>query len=303
MKFGVMLPHYRQVASVEGIMRVAQEAESMGFDTVWVSEHTAVPDQDVDRFGLGYYDPFTVLGYVAAVTKKITLGTSIIILPFRNPLHMAQIAATVDQLSNGRLILGVGVGSAEQEYRALGAPWEERGAVADEVLKVLQHVWTADRPNFEGKHFNFSGINSFPQPVQSPHPPFWVGGGSHRSIRRAAEFGDAWHPSRPSFQLLEEGAPRLRRLAERAGRDPGKIQIAARHPMKILDGAADSDWPLVGAESNVIDGINRFASAGVSHLVMDTFYSIPELHQETVDTVLATMERFARQIIPEFPGN
>jgi alkanesulfonate monooxygenase SsuD/methylene tetrahydromethanopterin reductase-like flavin-dependent oxidoreductase (luciferase family) len=216
---------------------------------------------------------------------------------------MAQIAATVDQLSNGRLILGVGVGSAEQEYRALGAPWEERGAVADEVLKVLQHVWTADRPNFEGKHFNFSGINSFPQPVQSPHPPFWVGGGSRRSVRRAAEFGDAWHPSRPSFQLLEEGAPRLRRLAERAGRDPGKIQIAARHPMKILDGAADSEWPLVGTESSVINGINRFATAGVSHLVMDTFYSIPELHQETVDTVLATMERFARQIIPQFPGN
>jgi len=142
MKFGVMLPHYRQVASAEGIMRVAQEAESMGFDTVWVSEHTAVPDQDVDRFGLGYYDPFTVLGYVAAVTKKITLGTSIIILPFRNPLHMAQIAATVDQLSNGRLILGVGVGSGEEEYRALGAPWDERGSVADEVLRVLQHVWT-----------------------------------------------------------------------------------------------------------------------------------------------------------------
>jgi len=301
MKFGVMLPHYRQVASAEGIIRVAQEAESMGFDSVWVSEHTAVPDQDVERFGLGYFDPFTVLGYAAAVTKQITLGTSIIIMPFRNPLHMAQVAATVDQLSNGRLILGVGVGSAEQEYRALGAPWEERGSVADEVIQVLQHVWTADRPNFEGKRFNFSGINSFPQPVQLPHPPFWIGGGSRRSIRRAAEYGDAWHPSRPSFELLEEGALRLHRLAEMAGRDLGKIQIAARHPMKILDGAAHSDWPLVGTESSVIEGINRFASAGVTHLVMDTFYSIPELHEETVDTVLATMERFARQIIPQFP--
>ena len=301
MKFGVMLPHYRQVASAEGIIRVAQEAESMGFDSVWVSEHTAVPDQDVERFGLGYFDPFTVLGYAAAVTKQITLGTSIIIMPFRNPLHMAQVAATVDQLSNGRLILGVGVGSAEQEYRALGAPWEERGSVADEVIQVLQHVWTADRPNFDGNHFNFSGINSFPQPVQRPHPPFWIGGGSQRSIRRAAEYGDAWHPSRPSFELLEEGAPRLHRLAERAGRDPSKILIAARHPMKILDGAAHSDWPLVGPESSVIKGINRFASAGVTHLVMDTFYSIPELHEETVDTVLATMERFARQIIPRFP--
>ena len=99
------------------------------------------------------------------------------------------------------------------------------------------------------------------------------------------------------------GTPRLHRLAERAGRDPGKIQIAARHPMKVLDGAPTSEWPLFGTEKEVIDGINRFASAGVTHLVMDTFYSIPELHQETVDTVLATMERFARQIIPRFPGN
>ena len=301
MKFGVMLPHYRQVASSDGIMRMAREAESMGFHSVWVSEHTVVPDDEVDRFGLGYYDPFTVLGYVAAVTQTITLGTSIIILPLRNPLHMAQIAATVDQLSQGRLVLGVGVGSAEQEYRAMGAPWEDRGAVADEVIQVLQHVWTADRPNFEGKYFNFSGINSYPQPVQSPHPPFWVGGGSRRSIRRAAEYGDAWHSTRPSFQLLEEGTPRLHRLAERSGRDPSKIQITARHPMKILDGTSKTDWPLFGSESSIIEGISRFADHGVTHLVMDTFYSIPELHDESVDTVLTTMERFAQQIIPQFP--
>ncbi len=312
MKFGVMLPHYRQMAGTEAIARVALEAEDMGYDSVWVSDHIVVPDEDVERFGKGYYDLFSVLAYVAAITQRVSLGTSIFIIPLRNPLHAAQIAATVDQLSGGRLILGVGAGSAEPEYQAMGVPWNERGAIFDEALSVLKHVWTVDSPNFQGSYFNFSGINSFPQPMQQPHPPLWVGGGSRRSIRRAAEFGDAWHPTRPSFQLLEEGIPRLRRLAERAGRDPDSIQIAARHPMKIMERTpapttatapsvgAPAVWPLVDTAERVAETVNRFQEAGVSHLVMDTFYSIPELHQETVDSVLVTMERFAQNVISQF---
>ena len=312
MKFGIMLPHYRQVASPEGIYRVAQEAESMGFHSVWVSEHTAVPYEDEVRFGKGYYDPFTVLGYAAAITSRVMMGTSIVILPFRNPLHVAQVAATLDQLSSGRLILGVGVGSTEAEFRAMGVSWAERGTITDESIQVLKHVWTVDRPDFHGRHFQFSGVNAFPPPAQQPHPPIWVGGGSSRSIRRAAEYGDAWHPSRASFEHLEQGIPRLRRLAQRAGRDPDGIQIAVRHPMKTMErspgrmqattpsvGAPDL-WPLVNTIEGVAEGVARFQELGVSHLVMDTFYSIPELHQETVDSVLSTMERFAHHVLPQF---
>lgn len=101
MKFGIMLPLYRQVASTDGIFRMAREAESMGFDSVWVSEHIVVPDEDVERFGKGYYDPFSVLGYVAGVTDRVSLGTSIIIMPLRNPLHTAQVTATVDRFPMG----------------------------------------------------------------------------------------------------------------------------------------------------------------------------------------------------------
>ena len=312
MKFGVMLPHYRQVAGTDAIARVAREAENMGYDSVWVSDHIVVPDQDVERFGKGYYDPFSVLSYVAAITERISLGTSIVIIPLRNPLHTAQVAATVDQLSAGRLILGVGVGSAEPEYQAMNVSWEERGSIADEALEVLRHVWSVDRPDFQGRYFNFSEINSFPQPVQQPHPPIWIGGGSRRALRRAAEFGDAWHPTRPSFQLLEEGVPRLRELAARAGREPEDIRIAARHPMKILDKSllamqatmssvgTPGTWPLFDTVERVAEGVQHFREAGVDHLVMDTFYSIPELHQETVDSVLVTMERFARYVISQF---
>lgn len=309
MKFGVMLPHYRQLAGTEAIARVAVAAEQMGYDSVWVSDHIVVPDQDVERYGKGYYDLFTVLGYVSAITQRVSLGTSILILPLRNPLQVAQVAATVDQLSKGRLILGVGVGSAEPEYRALGVSWNERGAITDEALKVLKHVWTADAPEFQGNYFEFSGINSFPQPLQQPYPPIWIGGGSRRALRRAAEFGDAWHPTRPSFKLLEEGVPRLQELAARAGREPGSIQVAARHPMKILDRAPEpapaestNAWPLFGVEEQVKEAVQRFQEAGVNHLVMDTFYSIPELHEETVDSVLHTMERFARVVLPLFAG-
>ena len=315
MKFGIMLPHYRQIASTDGVYRMAQEAESMGFDSVWVSDHIVVPDRDLERFGKGYYDLFTVLGYVAAITHRVLMGTSIVIMPLRNPLHLAQVAATVDQLSKGRLILGVGAGSTEPEFQALGASWDARGAITDESIQVLRHAWMTDHPSFQGRHFQFSGINSFPPPMQRPHPPIWVGGGSRRSIRRAAEYGDAWHPARPSFQHLVEGMPRLRELAARAGRDPNHIQVAVRHPMKIVErtpepmlattpsvGSFDV-WPLVDTVEKVVEGVGRFQELGISHLVMDTFYNIPELHQETVDSVLATMERFASRVMPHFSND
>ena len=313
MKFGVMLPHYRQVASADGILRMAQEAESMGYHSVWTSDHIVVPYGFEERFGKGYYDLFSVLGYVAAVTHRVRLGTSIVIVPLRNPLHLAQVAATVDQLSKGRLVLGLGVGSTEPEYHALGAPWEHRGAVTDEAIQILKHVWTVDSPNFQGTHFQFSDINSFPPPVQQPHPPIWIGGGSPRSIRRAAEHGDAWHPTRPSFEHLAQGIPRLRRQLQRVGRDPSSVEVAVRHPMKITAGAVGpmqattpaagmpEVWPLMDNVERVIDGVARFQELGVDHLVMDTFYSIPGLHEETVDSVLATVERFAREVMPQFP--
>ena len=312
MKFGIMLPHYRQVASTEGVRRVALEAEAMGYHSVWVSEHIVVPYDAEERFGKGYYDPFAVLGYVSAITERVLLGTSIIVLPLRDPLHLAQVAATVDQLSQGRLIMGVGVGSTEGEFRALGANWEERGAVADEAIEVLKHAWTEERPDFRGRFKTFSDVNSYPPPVQKPHPPIWVGGGSARSIRRAAEHGVAWHPSRPSFEHLSTGIPRLRELTARAGRDPASIEVAVRHPMKITDRppgrmqattpsvGTPEIWPLVDTPGKVAEGVGRFQEMGVEYLVMDTFYSIPELHDETVDSVLTTVERFAREVMSQF---
>ena len=303
MKFGIMLPHYRQVASTEAITRFAKEAEDMGYDSVWVTDQIIVPNDDVDRFGPVFYESLTVLAFVAGITSTIRIGSSVIVLPYRNPIHVAKVASTIDSLSHGRLILGVGIGGVESEYRRIGASWEERGELSDEAIRIFKELWTSDQPSVQSKNYQFSEIQFYPKPVQKPHLPLWIGGNTRRALRRVVEFGDVWHPSRTNLDLLAEMTPRLWKLAERAGRDPQEIGIAVRQPLKFSSDSAVStnEWPLLGTVKTVIDNVAGFSNAGVGYLVMDTFYGIPELHGETVDSILATMERFATEVIPQFP--
>ncbi len=302
MKFGIMLPHYRQVASADAIARVAKEAERLGYDTIWVCDHIVIPNEEVNRFGAEFYDPFSVLAYVSACTSEVGLGSSVFILPYRNPIQVAKTLSTIDTLSHGRLIVGVGVGALTAEFVNINAPYEDRGDYSDEALRIFQELWTNADPQFQGKYYRFSGIQFYPKPVQRPRPPMWIGGNTHRALRRVVEFGDVWHPTRASPEMLNEMMPRLRMLAERAGRDPEKIGIAVRQPMKIVSDPSQSldSWLLVGTTEQVIDGVGKFAEAGVGHFVLDTFYSIPELWGENVETMLETMERFATTVMPHF---
>ena len=304
MKFGIMLPHYRHLASTEAITRLGKEAEDMGYDSVWVTDLIIPPKGDyVERFGSVFYESLTVLAFVTGITSTIRLGSSVIVLPYRNPFHVAKVASSIDSLSHGRLILGVGIGGAEPEFRLLGAPWEERGDRSDEAIRIFQEMWTSDNPTIQSKNYQVSDIQFFPKPVQKPHLPLWIGGNSRRALRRVVEFGDVWHPSRAGLDLLAELTPRLWRLAERAGRDPQEIGIAVRESLKIVsDSTPSSDAsPLLGTVKKVIDNVAGFRDAGVGYLVLDTFYGVPELHGETMDSILATMERFATEVMPQFP--
>ena len=315
MKFGVMLPHYRHVADPDGIFRIAQEAEAMGFHSVWVSDHEVVPDDMVERFGKGYYDMFTVLGFVASITKRVQLGTSIVIMPLRHPLHTAQVAATVDQLSKGRLILGVGVGVAKREFECLNASWEDRGAITDEAIQALRHACDGGPGEFRRKVLRlFRASNHTHPPTRSLIRPSGSAGVASAPCAVQPSWVTQWGPTRPSFQLLEESIPRLREMAERAGRDPNSIKLAARHPMKVMDETpghrievtmpshgSPETWPLVDTAPRIVESVGRFQDLGVHHLVMDTFYSLPDLHEENIDTLVATMEKFARDVIPQFP--
>jgi len=180
-------------------MRFCREAEARGIASLWVSDHVVFPrsksgDYPGGRFphapDTPYLEPVAVLAAAAVVTEKARLGSSVFILGHRHPIVMAKMLTTIDALSNGRLICGVGVGWWEEELTALGVPFKQRGRHADEILKIFKTLWTSDHPTFAGEFFQFGDLGFQPKPVQKPHPPIWVGGNSERAIRRAVELGD-----------------------------------------------------------------------------------------------------------------
>jgi probable F420-dependent oxidoreductase len=302
MQFGLSLPHFRQVASPAAIRRVAQCAEQLGFDGIWVSDHIVIPHSAVDRFGSMFYEPLTVLGFAAACTSRIRLGTTVIILPYRNPLVTAKVLATLDVLSGGRVTAGMAVGWTEDEFKALGVPFQERGALSDEYIAAFKALWTQDKPAFHGQHVRFENIAFEPKPVQKPHIPIWIGGNSRRAIRRAVALGDCWHPTRPLVADVKVGGAYIQAVCGQRGRDPRSLMIAARQPLKFYDGAEASvkRRPLLGSTQKIIDDIGQYRDAGVQYLMLDTFYSAPELEHETLTSMLGTIKRFAADVMPKF---
>ena len=300
MHFGVGLPHFRRLASTEAIVTVAQQAEALGFDSVWVSDHIVVPRSAIPRFGEVFFEPFTTLAYVAGKTKRVRLGTSVIILPYRHPLFMGKALATLDVLSGGRVIVGAAVGWLAEEFEALGIPFTERGARSDEALKVMRALWTEAEPKFEGKFFRFAGIRAEPKPLQKPHPPIWIGGNSPAAFRRAAEFAGAWHPSHRPVEEIAAGARQFKALAKARGRDPKSLAIVARAPLRVItNGDVPEPRPLlVGTPEQIVNDIGKYKEAGVTGFMFDTYYGNPAVNDQDLKGVLATLEAFSQSVRP-----
>jgi probable F420-dependent oxidoreductase len=310
MRFGLPLPTFRRVAGPDAIRHVAQRAEQLGFDGIWVSDHIVVPSSTVDHFarrfgdstGIGspIYEALTVLGFAAACTSKIRLGTTVIVVPYRNPLLTAKILSTLDVLSGGRITAGLAAGWAEGEFKALGVPFQERGALTDEYIAAFNALWTQEKPAFHGQYVHFENIVFEPKPVQ-PHIPLWIGGNSKRAIRRAVAFGDCWHPTRVLVEEVKAGIAYLKSVCDQRGRDPRSMMVAVRLPLKVYGGQeAATKRPLLGNADKIIADIRRYRDAGVQYILLDTFYSAPELEHETVESMFSTIERFAAEVMPEF---
>ena len=290
MQIGISLPHFRHLASTEAIRRIAQHAETIGLDSIWVTDHILLTDTQTKRFGAVFYEPIATLSYAAAITQKVQVGTTAIILPYRNPKVTAKQLSTIDALSGGRLIFGCAAGWSAEEFGALGVDFETRGAVSDAYLRLIKRLWT--EPRVDGLHFE-------PRPLQKPHPPIWVGGNSKRGIRRAVELGDFWHPTRATAEEVKAGRSEIRNIAERFGRNPAEIGITVREPFKIDEGLpADRDKPFIGPRSHVMNSLHEFNELGVSHMVVDLFYSTSVLEHETLDSMIQAMDVLARDIRP-----
>ncbi|HTN69608.1 MAG TPA: LLM class F420-dependent oxidoreductase, partial [Methylomirabilota bacterium] len=205
MEFGLHLPASSSTVSPEDLIRFARQAEALGFYCITVADHVIVPRNisvpypytvDGKYPGTGYHlETLTTMSFLAGATQRIRFLTSVMIAPYRNAVITAKMLASLDVLSQGRVIVGLGVGWMKEEFENLKAPgYEERGRVTDEYINAFRELWTSETPSFNGKYCSFSNIIFLPKPVQKPAIPIWIGGHSKQAIRRAARLGDGWHP-------------------------------------------------------------------------------------------------------------
>lgn len=220
-KFGIGLPNGfpRREVDPTLFLQVAERAEEHGYDSVWAGDHII--------FHIPRFEIFTTLAAVAARTKRVQFGPAVLLLCLRNPVHVAQSVATLDHISGGRFVFGVGVGGEHpKEFMASGVPVNQRGPRTDEALAVLRRLWTEPAVAFSGKYYRFDEITVLPAPLQKPHPPIWVGGRSAAALRRTVKYGQAWAPAFVTPEKYREGRERLAALCREHGRDPHTVQPA-----------------------------------------------------------------------------
>ena len=274
MKFGVWIPNCRHLATPDIIRDTAVRAEALGYDSVWVSDHVVVPNANVKNFGEAIFDPLITLGVAAGATRRVQLGTTVLIVPYRNAVVTAKMVSTLDALSGGRVVFGVGAGWVAAESAMLGLPFAERGAMTDEYLRAMRELWTSPAPSFAGKYTQFSGLVFEPRPAQKPHPPIWVGGHSKPALRRTVEFGAAWHPINRAPAELRAGRAELARLSGERGRAAAPA-ITLRNDVRIQRAAQPTPTSthagrvLAGEPAALAEQIRELAGCGVEHLVCE----------------------------------
>ncbi len=255
----------------------AQLAEELGFHFAMISDHVAITPDVQGEFPAPFYDPFIALGWIAAQTSTLELGTTVTILPYRHPLLTARMAANLDQLSGGRFILGVGAGWAKEEFHALGVPFHRRGAIADEYLEVIRLSWRRELVSFEGQFVSFRDVQSGPRPVRPSGPAIWVGGSSSGALKRAARHGDAWHPYRVRLPWVREQAlPALQRFASEAGRPVPALCPRIRLRITPSPLPEDTRFAGEGTLGQVRADLQAFDDLRAPYILLDTYTGSPD---------------------------
>jgi probable F420-dependent oxidoreductase len=256
----------------DGAARVARAAEAAGLESLWGGEHVVLPDPQAPPSPLAprdrIVDPVVALAFVAAHTSRIRLGTGIIILPQRNPLVLAKELATLDVMSNGRLIVGVGVGYLEPEFRALGAPFEERGRVTDEYLAAMRAIWTEEQPAHRGRFAAFEHVQAHPQPVQKPTPPIVIGGHTKAAFRRAVAHGHGWYGFALDAASVTRCLDGLREAAATTARPPDlpPLEISVS-PRGRVDRASAEAFAKLGVHRLIVIPPRGADTAGLEQFV------------------------------------
>jgi probable F420-dependent oxidoreductase len=305
MTYGFSLLMRGRDAGPEAFLKIAQRAEALGIDALFCSSHIVLPPQVksgylnipgrkyAEHWNEGYWEPFSVCSFLAGQTRRIKLGTSIVVLPMHNPFEIAKQVAEVDRLSGGRFVFGIGVGWFEEEFELLGHDFHTRGARTDDALALMQRLWSEDPVSHDGPFYPVRDAWFSPKPLQKPHPPIWVAGHGKAALRRAARFAEAWHPVRPTLEFLGQARVDLRGFEEQAGRAPGSVKLAVKLPLVFQDGPPGAgQFPTEGRPQDIVDGVRRYRDAGAQHFLFDF---VPERLTVAMDTI----ERFAQEVRPK----
>ena len=314
MRYGFYIPTRGPTATRDGILALAREGERLGLHSAMIADHIVLPveSQSTYPYTLDGKHPsagdaletFSILGVVAGATERLRLVTSVLVLPYRNPVLTAKMAASLDVLSGGRLTLGVGAGWLKEEFAALNSPaFEARGAVTDEWILIFKQLWSQSPASFNGRFYRYSDIRCEPFPLQQPHPPIWVGGHSRAALRRTARHGDGWHPvgavaasPLPPHEMRAHLAT-LKRLTEAEGRDFSALTISYKAPLYDTDvPTSDGSRRLFsGAPEQTAEDIRSFASIGVDELIFDC-------RGQSIAESIERLQWFATTVIPLVSG-
>ena len=335
-EFGIRVPNSGPLSSKENIVKAAQNSEELGFDTIWLHDHvvwssemhrhhisSGATEAITDAQEANFFECMTTMSYLAAKTKDIQIGVACLVMPLRNPIYAAKQCATLDHLCDGRLLVGVGLGSKatreSSEFDVFEVPIKGRGNRTDEYIEAMKAIWTQPMASYEGKYLKFDNAEIHPKPVQKPHPPVWVGGWMDQAAVRAGRYGEGWIPGWLSPKEMARGCEILRNTAEDAGRDPAGIKIAVeklaaiartrdeamtlalptiRESSHTYERDVDNiqfalDRHIIGSVDDVRRRIDEFIEAGVQHFELKLIY--PDM-----DTMQKEMLLWAEEIIPHY---
>jgi len=292
MEIGCHLPTQGPVATRDALLTFCREAEARNVASLWVSDHIIFPrvrtgDYPSGTFpfesDLAYMEPVAMLAAAAVLTERARLGCSVFILGHRHPVVMAKMLSTIDVLSNGRLVCGVGVGWWEEELSILGVPFKQRGRQADEMLQVFKTLWTDERPHFEGQFYSFDDVGFYPKPIQKPHPPIVVGGDSPGAFKRTVTLADGWQATAKTPEQAAEALGRLRAAADAAGRPFDTIDLSVRVNLKGTS--------LKDSRQEIVDRLCGYKPLGFREIVLD-------FRRDTLDEMLSDLDVVTGEIRP-----
>lgn len=270
MEIGIHIPQVGPHANVANVTSFAKAADDAGFDCLWVFDHVVLQREQDSKYPyspdgslgfpptLDFLEPLTLLTYLAGVTKRAKLGTSVLVLPMRQPVLHAKIMATIDFLSGGRFILGAGIGWWKGEYEALSVPFERRGKRMDECLQLLRALWTEDFASFKGEFYDVDGWACNPKPVQPDGIPIWLGGESRKQLQRVGKYADGWLATARSLATLKDGMAVAREAASKAGRDPARLKLTVEGGGMLAPDRLEQ----------TVEGLGKLAEMGITHAIV-----------------------------------